>query len=118
LYETLTGRRAFDATNDFDAMKAALEHEVPPPSTFRSDIPRELDAIILQLMEKDVSRRTSNGGQLRAQLLSLQGPAAPMPYGQLLLAKAVKDAWTTLQTLKQPVVADVTEKSAGFNSVA
>ncbi|NMO21997.1 serine/threonine protein kinase [Pyxidicoccus fallax] len=91
-HEMLTGRRTLQATTDEALMRAAVDQQLEPPSRFNPEVPPALDAIVMGLLEKDPARRTATGAQLRGQLLALQGPAAPFPQGQALLAQVARDA--------------------------
>jgi hypothetical protein len=89
LHELLTGRRLFLASSDVETMQAVLNHPVPRLGAERSDVPRELEAIVMGLLERAVERRTLTGAMLRAQLMALTGEAAPLPKGQRMLAEVV-----------------------------
>jgi hypothetical protein len=89
LHELLTGRRLFLAGSDVETMQAVLNTPVPRLSAERADVPRELEAIVMGLLERTVERRTLTGAMLRAQLMALTGDAAPLPKGQRLLAELV-----------------------------
>jgi serine/threonine-protein kinase len=92
LHELLTGRRALQGPSEEALMRAAVDQHIEPPSRLNPEVPPELDAIVLRLLEKDPERRTATGAELRAQLLALDGPAAPFPRGQALLAQVARDA--------------------------
>ncbi|GAB5541726.1 MAG: hypothetical protein SangKO_014860 [Sandaracinaceae bacterium] len=57
LFETLTGRRLFGRKTQYDTVKAILEEETPPPSTFRDDVPPGLDQIVTRALAKDPGQR-------------------------------------------------------------
>ena len=57
MYKLLTGKLPFDAANNYSMIYQILNIEPPPPSTFRPEIPQELDAIVRRAMEKDTARR-------------------------------------------------------------
>ncbi len=57
MYKLLTGKLPFDAGNNYSLIYQIMNIEPPPASTFRPEIPRELDAIVLRAMQKDLSRR-------------------------------------------------------------
>ena len=92
LYEALTGQRALQAPTEELLMRAAVDQQVEPPSCLNPDVSPALDAVVMRLLEKDPAHRTATGEQLRAQLLALEGAAAPFPHGQALLAQAARDA--------------------------
>ncbi|MCM2371304.1 serine/threonine-protein kinase [Aporhodopirellula aestuarii] len=68
LYELLTGRRAFARTS-IGATHLALETETPKrPRAIRSEIPRDLDAICMKCLEKQIGKRYENAAALRDDL--------------------------------------------------
>ncbi|HEY1554185.1 MAG TPA: serine/threonine-protein kinase [Kofleriaceae bacterium] len=68
LYELLTARRVFKAANDYLTMTAIVQSDVPPPSSHRSDIPRELDEIVLRALAKEPGARYQSADELRDAL--------------------------------------------------
>jgi serine/threonine protein kinase len=92
LHEALTGRRVLTGNDEMELMRAAADQELMPPSYFRPDVPPELDAVIMGMLERDLKRRTATGAQVRQQLLSLTGDAAPYPNGQQALAQAAQES--------------------------
>ena len=57
MYQLLTGRLPFTATNNYSMIYQITNHEPPPPSTFRTEIPAALDAIVVRAMQKEVDAR-------------------------------------------------------------
>jgi serine/threonine protein kinase len=57
LYQASTGRRPFDGDNARDLMKAIMTASVPPPSSFRRELPPAFDAIVLRAMKRDSMER-------------------------------------------------------------
>jgi serine/threonine protein kinase len=57
MYRMLTGRLPYDAANNYSMIYQIMNIEPPPPSTFRPEIPKELDAIVLRAMSKDIKQR-------------------------------------------------------------
>lgn len=60
MYQLLTGRLPFTATNNYSMIYQITNHEPPPPSTFRTEIPPGLDAIVARAMQKEVDARYAN----------------------------------------------------------
>ncbi|WP_095977116.1 serine/threonine-protein kinase [Melittangium boletus] len=92
LHEALTGRRVFSGEGVPDTMRSTPPVFLLPPSTFRPDIPPQLDAAIMGLLEWRVSERTPRGLRLRERLCELTGAFAPYPQGQEELARLVQEA--------------------------
>lgn len=57
LWECLTGRQLFDATNELAIVDAVRSRKIIPPSTYRADVPEALDRIVLTALQRDPSRR-------------------------------------------------------------
>ncbi|MDP1654094.1 MAG: protein kinase [Rhodocyclaceae bacterium] len=57
MYQLLTGRLPFQASNNY-SMVYQITHDAPsPPSDFRRDIPENLDAVVARAMQKDLGAR-------------------------------------------------------------
>ncbi|MDY7232189.1 serine/threonine-protein kinase [Hyalangium rubrum] len=103
LHEALTGRRVLTGENEAQLLMAAVEQPIPPPSHLRPEIPPELDAVVMRLLERDVNKRTPTGAEARAQLLALTGAVAPFPQGQLELTRAAQQALTRVRPSSERV---------------
>ncbi|MFY9328326.1 MAG: serine/threonine-protein kinase [Georgfuchsia sp.] len=57
MYQLLTGRLPFAATNNYSMIYQITSHEPPPPSTFRTEIPPNLDAIVSRAMQRELDAR-------------------------------------------------------------
>lgn len=71
LWECLTQRRLFGGRPDVEAMNLICSAERVPPSTFVSDIPPELDAILMRALSLDRSQRTPSAEAFQSQLLEI-----------------------------------------------
>jgi eukaryotic-like serine/threonine-protein kinase len=76
-YELLTGVRPFQAKNISDMLRLHETHQPAPPSTLRADVPMAIDTIALRALQRDVTQRYQQSGQmasdLRAAMRSLAG---------------------------------------------
>lgn len=86
LYELLTGRTPFAATTRLQLATAIAQEEPPSPRRFRSDLPRDLEAICLKCLEKDPAQRFHTVAELRDDLRRyLQGvPVQARHVGSLV----------------------------------
>ena len=82
LWELLTLRRLFLKDTDVNTMYAVLSSEIEPPSAYRSDVPKELDEIVLKSLQRNPDERWQTtremGTALRrflAKQPELTGPA-------------------------------------------
>jgi len=77
LYEMLTGRLPFRGDSQYSLMTAHLNQEPQPPITLRSDLPAELNEIILMAIAKDPTNRFQSADAFRAALKSVPVSALP-----------------------------------------
>lgn len=72
LWETLTGKRLFvaEGDNEFQVLKMieSCTTFVKPPSTFNPQIPKELDAIVMQALARDPRKRFQTGDEMARAL--------------------------------------------------
>ncbi|HKB06551.1 MAG TPA: serine/threonine-protein kinase, partial [Gemmataceae bacterium] len=68
LYECLTGRPPFQATNPVDALMMVVEQEPVPPRLLASGIDRDLEMICLKCLQKPPELRYATAGDLAADL--------------------------------------------------
>ncbi len=71
LYECLTGRPAFRGRTTRKVLIDTLTREVEPPSRVHLDVPKELDAIVLSLLNRDPERRPESAGVVVEKLRRL-----------------------------------------------
>jgi eukaryotic-like serine/threonine-protein kinase len=65
LHEMLTGRVLFKRDTDVSTLRAVTECEVSAPSEVASDLPADLDAIVLKALEKRRARRFQTALELQ-----------------------------------------------------
>ncbi|MBO4350801.1 MAG: protein kinase [Proteobacteria bacterium] len=68
LFEMLTLKRLFLGSSDFETLEKIRKVEVSPPTLYNSDIPEELEDIVLKALEKDVSQRYQTAAELQEAL--------------------------------------------------
>lgn len=72
LYEMLTGVAPFEGSHS-EALVHAIRHETPAPlSHYVSDIPPELDALVMRALRKDVRERVQSAQALAGALRRVQ----------------------------------------------
>jgi tetratricopeptide (TPR) repeat protein len=59
-YEALTREQPFFGASSIDVVRQILDKDPIPPAKLRTDVPPELDALILDLLSKQPERRPSN----------------------------------------------------------
>jgi serine/threonine protein kinase len=85
LYEMVTGRPPFVGDESVAIITQHLNTPPVAPSWHNPELPERLEALILQLLEKDASRRPSSATEVREQLASVALTPARMEPGQSLL---------------------------------
>ncbi len=68
LYEFLTGRAPFRGDRLVDTIRQVLHDPVVPPRRLRSEVPEELEAIVLRALEKEKARRFESADALAEAL--------------------------------------------------
>ena len=68
IHEMLTGANPFAADSAADALVKITSVAGPPPSTINSDVPPDLDAIVLQALAKEIDKRHQGAALLAAEL--------------------------------------------------
>jgi serine/threonine-protein kinase len=64
LWELLTLRRLFLRDTDVNTMYAVLSSEIRPPSDYRSDVPAELDEIVLKALQRSPDERWQSAREM------------------------------------------------------
>ncbi|MFZ2163353.1 MAG: serine/threonine-protein kinase [Sideroxyarcus sp.] len=77
MYRLLTGKLPFDAANSYSMIYQIMNINPQPPSTFRPEIPRELDAIVLRAMNKETSVRYQTWDEFARDLVSFISYSVP-----------------------------------------
>ena len=57
LFQLLTGRLPFQASNNYSLIYHVINSEPPPPSRYRPEVPPTLDAIVLRAISKSTEER-------------------------------------------------------------
>ncbi|HEY3549434.1 MAG TPA: Stk1 family PASTA domain-containing Ser/Thr kinase [Gaiellaceae bacterium] len=108
LYELLTGKTPFDGETPVEIAMKHLSHAPKPPSKLRSDIPRELDMVVLRALAKDPDERYQSADEMEADLERVARGAN--------VAAATVD--TATQVLRRPPTAAVAESATAATMVA
>jgi len=70
-YQLLTGRLPFLGTNNYSIIYQIINVEPAPPSRFRSDVPSQIDAIVLRMLQKNTVDRYQTWGDLASDLVDM-----------------------------------------------
>jgi len=86
LYELCTVRRLFKGENDFLTMTAIVLGYVPPPSQYRTDLPPEIETVILKALAARPEDRYQTAQEMRLDL-----EAAATTIGLTIVNTALAD---------------------------
>jgi serine/threonine-protein kinase len=102
LYELLTGKTPFEGDTPVEIAMKHLSTPPQPPSKLRSDIPRELDMVVLRALAKDPDDRYQSADEMEADLERVSRGARVAP--------ATKESAT--QVMRAPAPPPVVESTA------
>jgi hypothetical protein len=99
-HELLSGRPPFAAESPVALLRLAVEERPTPLRSLRPEVPEELEALVLRLLEKDPAARGSGAGALRDELDALHARLAPeaVTFADKLVASIDRDT-ASLATL-------------------
>lgn len=79
LYEMLTGRAPFDGPTTADVIVAILERQPPQLTSFRKDLPSELEGVITKCTQKTAARRYISAEELSRELAAIKRSITAQP---------------------------------------
>lgn len=84
LYELLTGQPPFQADSWHQMLQQVLSDPPAPPTRLQPEVPRDLEAICLKCLEKEVGQRYASAGELADDLDRFLNnrPVAAAPLGE------------------------------------
>jgi len=65
LFEMLTGKKPYDGESPIQIAYMHVNENVPAPSTLRSEIPQELDSLVVKATANNPDKRYSNAGAMQ-----------------------------------------------------
>ncbi|HMU40592.1 MAG TPA: serine/threonine-protein kinase [Pseudomonadota bacterium] len=108
LYEMLTSDRLFVGESDFVTLEKIRNANVPPPSTINSDIPKELDRIIMKALARDPGERYQWGSEMHDDLADFSALVEPV-FNAKSLATWMREAFVQ-EMRKEAAVLDQQRK--------
>jgi eukaryotic-like serine/threonine-protein kinase len=84
-YELLTGESCFQGKDHEETKKNIQEKQPVPPSMLKKEVPKELDAFVLGLLEKDPAKRPTSAREAQMTLANFLH-AAVIEYSSIDLA--------------------------------
>ena len=113
LYEMLTGHRPFAGDSNVSTRMAILGQTPPPLRSLKSDVPRELERVVLRCLAKQREARHATGAELLKDLQRVRTlveraqarravfwrrPVVAIPAALLILAGLSMGAWFAVKT--------------------
>ncbi len=68
LHEMLARKRLFVGESDFSTLEKVRGMEIKPPSAFNSEVPPEVDQIVLKALERDLKKRYQSSADMQHDL--------------------------------------------------
>jgi serine/threonine-protein kinase len=85
MFELLTGVLPFQGDTSFARLMARFQHDAPPVSGLRNDVPAELDVIVSRMMARDREQRFQTPAEVAEALAPFcrldEAPPEPAPTG-------------------------------------
>jgi serine/threonine protein kinase len=78
LYQVMTGKMPFEGDSDWEIMTGHLEKVPTPPREFRSDVPKEIEQIILKALEKKPEKRFQSAEEMSNALAEIKATGSAM----------------------------------------
>ena len=112
IYELLAGKSPFAGDSLGEVLSRIVADKPPPIRVVRPEIPKGLESVILQCLERDVQRRIQTVGELSAKLAPFASPEGAIAVERIEVAPVVA---TTPATWPEPEVRTATsgERPAG-----
>lgn len=110
-YYLLTRRTPFPGDNVFEKMVAHTIIEVEPITTYRSDVPAEVEAIVYKLLAKKPEDRYATPAELANALAAATKPSAPAPPPALVAPAPIYDPVATTAVMPREEPAEVPRRS-------
>jgi tetratricopeptide (TPR) repeat protein/type II secretory pathway component PulM len=70
-YFALTGRHLYPAATSFGTLRDAWRSPPPPPSTYKPEIPKELDQLVISLIHLDPMARPASAAEVMERLSAI-----------------------------------------------
>lgn len=108
LFELLTGRVPFKDESDFSIMIHHVQTPAPRPTQLLSDIPSDLEDIVLRCLNKPADQRYQSAAEILTALEAFEERERAMGRGELYTRKALA-LWLAAPARQQAMVATAPE---------
>jgi eukaryotic-like serine/threonine-protein kinase len=91
LWELLTGKRLFYASNEASVLARVLNTDIPAPSSVAPDLPKAFDRVVLRGLERDPAKRYPTARDMANDLGSIIGVASASEIGEWVEKNAAEE---------------------------
>jgi serine/threonine-protein kinase len=91
LWEMLTGKRLFYASNEASVLARVLNTEIVPPSSVAHDLPKAFDRVVMRGLERDPAKRYATALEMAYELSSVIGVASATEIGEWVTRNAAEE---------------------------
>ncbi len=116
-HELLTGRRLFEGEDNFETITMLREAPIHPPSRWRSEVPPDLDDIILTALQRDPRLRWQSAAAMRIALAN-SARNARLEVGNQRVSEWVEWAFTQVSRSEDSGLARVIDALGEPSSVS
>ena len=97
-YEILTGKRALIGNTLLEVTAFQMRSAIPSPSTIVSEIPHNLDKIVMKLLEKNPNNRYETANELIKDIQAFKDNPSFDPDSELFDSEELSEWWETAKT--------------------
>jgi serine/threonine-protein kinase len=112
LYEMVTGKLPFSDEVPMAVLNKILKDDPPPPHQWNSLLPKELEAVILKALQKEISKRYQSAAEMK---LDLEKIAPGVLTNPILVGNQSQELLT--HTLVQEAVKKAPKESGDINTL-
>ena len=82
-YQLLAGRLPFQGTNNYSIIYQIINVDPAPPSRFRAEVPPQIDAIVLRMLQKNTGERYQTWSNVAGDLVEALGGSRAEVQGSM-----------------------------------
>ena len=104
LFEMITGQLPFKGLHETAVAYEIVNVDSPPPSAINPAIPPDLDAVVLDCLEKDPGERTQSASQVALELKRYRRETSRQRASRITAARPLTAASTQRSAIAEPVM--------------
>jgi serine/threonine protein kinase len=110
LFEMITGKRLFSGKDDMATLSMVGKAAAQAPSTIISDVPEELEQIVMRALAREPEDRYQSAGDMNDALISYLAQTAPT-YGTRQLAQWMETSFAREMEQERRTISELLEAS-------